>query len=449
MRTCFRSQRVPGSQELGSSDMNPSYTALTDAPWGINMPGHLTHRTALDPETSPDLAQSIFEGIFHCQSCGKQYTRHCDLNKHVKTHSRPFKCPIEACRYSTFGWPTEKELDRHYNDKHSKEPQTFACLWHDCKYSSKRESNCKQHMEKVHGYNYVRSRTGNKDEDFSKPSDSSGAPITQSFLPKSKMAIKTVPDVLLTPSPLGLCSPAALNSASSLDLDRTMPFDQDTHIPWSSPVTRASAGNNDSFLQDYPRTYAAGGPIVIQDSEWLRVPVDPRLQNHSSTGTTTPENTPTSSIYSTRGELFKALPTIATSRSSPTATSQVLTPVSESSPIFLQQVTLRSQATTPQDAEPPSGQGQAGFYNLGTSTSYVNTYGKRQVRFAGKQDDDSDDDDEPPVKRTKAPGGIDDESGDPEMFCPFRIAHPEIYDVEVHSRYYSCHTKHNNISTVV
>lgn len=449
MRLCIRSQRVSYLQGLGFSDMNPSYTALPDAPWGINIPDHLTHRTALDPETSPDLVQNIFEGIFHCQSCGKQYTRHCDLNKHVKTHSRPFKCPVEACRYSTFGWPTEKELDRHYNDKHSKEPQTFACLWHDCKYSSKRESNCKQHMEKVHGYNYVRSRTGNRDEDFPKPGDSSGAPITQSILSKSKMAIRTVPDVLLTPSPLGLCSPGALNSASSLDLDRTMPFDQDTHIPWSSPVISASAGNNNSFLQDYPQTYAAGGPIVIQDSEWLRVPMDPRLQNPSSTGTTTPENTPTSSIYSTRGELFKALPTIATSRASPTATSQVLTPVSEASPILLQQAGLRSQATTPQDAEPPSGQGLAGFYSLGIGTSYINTYGKRQVRFAGKQDDDSDEDDEPPVKRSKAPGGNDDESGDPEMFCPFRIAHPEIYDVEVHSRYYSCHTKHNNISTVV
>lgn len=410
------------------------------------MPGHSTHKTALDSEITPNLAQNVFEGFFHCQSCGKQYTRHCDLNKHIKTHSRPFKCPVEACRYSTFGWPTEKELDRHYNDKHSKEPQTFACLWHDCNYSSKRESNCKQHMEKVHGYHYVRSRTGNKDEDTVKPCESpGGAPV---FHPRSKLAIRTVPDVLLTPSPLGQCSPAALESASSLDLDRTMSYNQDTHIPWGSPVT--TVRNNEGFLQDYSQAYATGPPVIIQDSDWLRVPLDPRLQNPSSTGTSTPENTPTSSIYSTRGELFRALPTIVTPKSSPTATSQVLTPVSEPSPGLMQQATLRSEATTPRDAEPSRNQGHTGSYSLGASNpAYLNTHGKRQVRFARKQDDDSDDDDEPPVKRTKGPGGNDDETGDPEMFCPFRIAHPEIYDVEVHSRYYSCHTKHNNISTVV
>ncbi|KAJ4391965.1 hypothetical protein N0V93_005585 [Gnomoniopsis smithogilvyi] len=423
--------------------MNPAHTPLSDAPWGINMPGHLIHKTALDSEVSPDLAQNVFEGIFHCHSCGKQYTRHCDLNKHIKTHSRPFKCPVDACRYSIFGWPTEKELDRHYNDKHSKEPQTFDCLWHDCNYSSKRESNCKQHMEKVHGYHYVRSRTGNQDEDTANPCVSpGGAPFAH---PKSKLAIRTVPDVLLTPSALGQCSPAALDSSSSLDLDSTMSYD---HIPWRSPV--ATVGNNDGFLQDYPQAYATGPSVVIQDSEWLRVPLDPRLQESTSPGTSTPENTPTSSVYSTRGDLFRTLPHIVTPKSSPTVTSQVLTPVSEPSPILVQQATTRSQASTPQDAENPRGQGHTEFYSLGSSnTAYLNTYGKRQVRFARKQEDDSDDDNEPPVKRSKAPGGNDDESGDPEMFCPFRIAHPEIYDVEVHSRYYSCHTKHNNISTVV
>lgn len=428
--------------------MNPSYTAVSEASWGVTMPAHLTNNSALGSEPSPDLAQNAFEGIFPCQSCGKQYTRHCDLNKHVKTHSRPFRCPVKACRYSTFGWPTEKELDRHYNDKHSTEPQTFACLWHDCTYSSKRESNCKQHMEKVHGYNYVRSRAGNKDDDSVRPYETSGAASTHLLHPRSKLAIRTVPDVLLTPSPLGQCSPAAVDSATSLDLDRTMPYNQDIHIPWISPVTRMR--NNEAFLQDFAQSYAQDTPVMIQDSEWLRVPVDPRLQNCSSTGTNTPENTPTSSICSTRGELFRALPTIVTPKSSPTAISQVMTPVSEPSPVLLQQPVLRSQAPTPQNAEPPQSQGHTGLYTLGANNAgCLNTHGKRQVRFIKDRDDDSDEDDEPPVKRAKAPGGNDDEIGDPEMFCPFRIAHPEIYDVEAHSRYYSCHTKHNNISTVV
>ncbi|KAJ4415418.1 hypothetical protein N0V82_007357 [Gnomoniopsis sp. IMI 355080] len=201
-----------------------------------------------------------------------------------------------------------------------------------------------------------------------------------------------------------------------------MSYDQDAHIPWGSPVT--TMRNNEGFLQEYSQAYATGPPVIIQDSDWLRVPLDPRLQNPSSTGTSTPENTPTSSVYSTRGELLRGLPTIVTPKSSPTATSQVLTPVSEPSPVLVQQATLRSEATTPKDSEPPRNQGQTGYYSLGASnTAYLNTYGKRQVRFARKQDDDSDDDDEPPVKRTKGPGGIDDEPGDPEIRHLGRPAH--------------------------
>lgn len=67
-----------------------------------------------------------------CQYCGRQYPRLCDLNKHLKAHTRPFKCPIEACKYHLLGWPTEKELERHRNDKHSMEPRTYSCLYPPC-----------------------------------------------------------------------------------------------------------------------------------------------------------------------------------------------------------------------------------------------------------------------------------------------------------------------------
>lgn len=56
------------------------------------------------------------------------------------------------------GWPTEKERDRHENDKHSDAPTLFKCTFDPCTYASKRESNCKQHMEKAHGWVYVRSK---------------------------------------------------------------------------------------------------------------------------------------------------------------------------------------------------------------------------------------------------------------------------------------------------
>ncbi|KAK7424911.1 copper-binding transcription factor [Neonectria punicea] len=94
--------------------------------------------------------------------CNKEFKRPCDLTKHEKTHSRPWKCPIPTCKYHDYGWPTEKEMDRHINDKHSDAPAMYECLYKPCPYKSKRESNCKQHMEKAHGWTYVRTKTNGK-----------------------------------------------------------------------------------------------------------------------------------------------------------------------------------------------------------------------------------------------------------------------------------------------
>jgi hypothetical protein len=96
--------------------------------------------------------------------CDKEFKRPCDLTKHEKTHSRPWKCPVESCKYHEYGWPTEKEMDRHHNDKHSSAPPMYKCHF-DCPYQSKRESNCKQHMEKAHGWQYVRSKNNGKNRE--------------------------------------------------------------------------------------------------------------------------------------------------------------------------------------------------------------------------------------------------------------------------------------------
>lgn len=100
--------------------------------------------------------------IHECPLCDKEFKRPCDLTKHVKTHERPWKCPEADCKYHAHGWPTEKERDRHVNDKHSAAPPLYQCLYDGCPYTSKRESNCKQHMEKAHGWAYVRSKNNGK-----------------------------------------------------------------------------------------------------------------------------------------------------------------------------------------------------------------------------------------------------------------------------------------------
>jgi len=97
--------------------------------------------------------------------CDKEFKRPCDLTKHEKTHSRPWKCEVESCKYHEYGWPTEKEMDRHRNDKHEAAPPMYECHFKPCAYRSKRESNCKQHMEKAHGWQYVRSKNNGKNRD--------------------------------------------------------------------------------------------------------------------------------------------------------------------------------------------------------------------------------------------------------------------------------------------
>lgn len=98
----------------------------------------------------------IFGGGLHvCRDCKEGFKRPCDLTKHEKAHSQPWKCTVEICKHSYLGWPTEKERDRHVN-KHFPAPQQYKCQYPPCMYAFKRESDCMQHMEKAHGWENIR-----------------------------------------------------------------------------------------------------------------------------------------------------------------------------------------------------------------------------------------------------------------------------------------------------
>ncbi|ROV91304.1 hypothetical protein VSDG_07788 [Cytospora chrysosperma] len=51
--------------------------------------------------------------------CNKEYEQPCQLIKHKKVHSRPFKCPIETCER---GFPSRKDLYRHCVAYHNAQP---------------------------------------------------------------------------------------------------------------------------------------------------------------------------------------------------------------------------------------------------------------------------------------------------------------------------------------
>jgi hypothetical protein len=135
-----------------------------------------------------------------CRDCKKDFKRPCDLTKHEKTHSRPWKCSEEKCKYYDLGWPTEKERDRHMNDKHSAAPAQYKCLYPPCTYASKRESNCKQHMEKAHGWEYVRSKSNGRKKPPTNSERSPTTPLTP-FLGTPMSANMTTPVTPFAPSP--------------------------------------------------------------------------------------------------------------------------------------------------------------------------------------------------------------------------------------------------------
>ncbi|KAF2253079.1 hypothetical protein BU26DRAFT_501333 [Trematosphaeria pertusa] len=136
-----------------------------------------------------------------CRDCKKEFKRPCDLTKHEKTHSRPWKCTEEKCKYFELGWPTEKERDRHVNDKHSSAPPQYKCLYPPCTYASKRESNCKQHMEKAHGWEYVRSKSNGRKKAPTTGSDRTPTTPLTPFLGTPQSATLPTPMTPFAPSP--------------------------------------------------------------------------------------------------------------------------------------------------------------------------------------------------------------------------------------------------------
>lgn len=138
--------------------------------------------------------------IHTCRDCKKDFKRPCDLTKHEKTHSRPWKCSEPKCKYFDLGWPTEKERDRHMNDKHSAAPAQYKCLYPPCTYASKRESNCKQHMEKAHGWEYVRSKNNGRKKSATSNERSPATPLTPFVGTPQSVSLNT-PMTSFAPSP--------------------------------------------------------------------------------------------------------------------------------------------------------------------------------------------------------------------------------------------------------
>lgn len=195
------------------------------------------------------------------KGCDKSFKRPCDLTKHEKTHSRPWKCPVTSCKYHEYGWPTEKEMDRHQNDKHSAAPPLFECHFKPCPYRSKRESNCKQHMEKAHGWEYVRSKNNGKNRPAAPAVVPNGLPTPQATIIHTPGSDSNIESPLIADDEMIYENTSLYTTNHSIDFFPAFPAEMNMFQPPQSLNIEYSPVTDNSFSTDGHSPFDANSPF--------------------------------------------------------------------------------------------------------------------------------------------------------------------------------------------
>ncbi|RPB24714.1 hypothetical protein L211DRAFT_867611 [Terfezia boudieri ATCC MYA-4762] len=156
------SEMTPISGNPGAMGPPPVPRTRMKSTSPIQYPRNKTkHQGRAQQVKEPQAFPCTWDGCAH-----QPFPRACDLT-------------VESCKYAIEGFPTEKERDRHWTDRHSPDTPAFCCKYFPCTYKSKRESNCKQHMENAHGYTYVRMKQNHKASGDKRQSHSPTSPGDQ------------------------------------------------------------------------------------------------------------------------------------------------------------------------------------------------------------------------------------------------------------------------------
>ena len=409
-------------------------------------------------EAYADVDHQLVAESHVCADCGKQFPRHCDLNKHAKSHSRPFKCDHENCKYHELGWPTAKELDRHVNDKHSASPQTFPCLFQPCPYRSKRESNCKQHMEKSHGWVYVRSKSNAK-----------RAIHHGDLVPEDDLLSGSRSNNHLNPYPSpGSDQPSRFNRPTEVDFvlfaddaDQSMLAEDDDEtfdglspdgtqiLPWTSPMTRLR--KTESFLERFSEAY--NPPADRPEHHRRAALIEPGMPGsvHLKVPASLPASRQPNVAGMFTGMSFRNpdLP-VTIGAASPAGLVELVRGGQAGSPDLVLSSQKRKRET--QCLEAPSD----GADNLpirhrraiSGASAKSNQIIRSPSRPVPKREEDSDREEPEPPRKKHRPA-MTDQFGDNNMPDIFRCAHPEIYNRDVKERFSPCHSDHRDISTLV
>lgn len=361
----------------------------------------------MSPRAGPGAGRAAAPHV--CAQCPKAFRRLCDLNKHAKSHSRPYKCPVPGCKYTTLGWPTAKELERHHNDKHSPSPRTYACAFRPCTYVSKRESNCKQHMEKAHNWVYVRTRSKGKrsataqhrvDNGCDDGPKEHGASVEPHHDPASDVSASppSPPPLVLPPDADFVLYDNDQPDAMVADGDSMFPpygssQGPDSYLPWSSPTTRLR--KNESFIAMFTQAYNGSldkaYPLVNNSGD---IQVDPMLLDQAHLSTRNPRQPEPRDVAADGAPMKAESPVTMAHASFPAAKRKYET----------------TQISSAAPGQPSSG-GQAASTSSGSNA-------------ASRRGDDRNDGNQYPNKRPK-PNPVED-FDDTSMPDIFRYAHPNI-----------------------
>jgi hypothetical protein len=88
---------------------------------------------------------------FQCDKCFKSYPKRWQLNRHLKTHEKPFRCNSSGCNAA---FALRKDHRRHMKQVHrgfASEEDILKCLFQTCPFSSTRRDTLKKHLQGVHG----------------------------------------------------------------------------------------------------------------------------------------------------------------------------------------------------------------------------------------------------------------------------------------------------------
>ncbi|KAH6868114.1 ankyrin repeat-containing domain protein [Alternaria rosae] len=83
---------------------------------------------------------------FACHLCSKQVDKRGKLNKHLKTHTKPYNC--QTC---TRGFASRLDLQRHIRSQHRAGNKQYRCHVEGCVFTSNRKDNLRRHQMRTHG----------------------------------------------------------------------------------------------------------------------------------------------------------------------------------------------------------------------------------------------------------------------------------------------------------